>query len=40
MVAKDPDSKYVGGRTLKWIQVKVPAYRVKERGFYDPDRIG
>ena len=40
MVAKDPESKYVGGRTLKWIKVKVPAYRVKERGFYDPDRIG
>jgi hypothetical protein len=29
----------VGGRTLKWLKVKVPEYRVKERGFYDPDRV-
>ena len=37
MVAKDPESKYVGGRTLKWLKVKVPEYRVKERGFYKPE---
>jgi ATP-dependent DNA ligase len=24
MVAKDPESPYVGGRTLKWLKVKVP----------------
>jgi len=38
MVAKDPESKYRGGRKLSWLKVKVPEYRVKERGFYDPDR--
>jgi len=32
LVAKDPDSPYVPGRTLKWLKVKVPAYREKERG--------
>jgi bifunctional non-homologous end joining protein LigD len=32
MVAKDPESAYVGGRTLRWLKVKQPAYRVKERG--------
>jgi bifunctional non-homologous end joining protein LigD len=36
MVAKDPESPYVGGRTLKWLKVKQPAYRVEERGFYKP----
>jgi hypothetical protein len=36
MVAKDPESKYVGGRTLRWLKVKVPEYRVEERGFYKP----
>lgn len=39
MVAKDPESKYVGGRALKWLKVKQPEYRVKERGFYDPERV-
>lgn len=38
MVAKDPESPYVAGRTLKWLKVKQPDYRVKERGFYDPDK--
>ena len=33
MVAKDPDSKYTGGRTLKWLKVKVPKYREGERGW-------
>jgi ATP-dependent DNA ligase len=32
MVAKDPESPYVAGRTLKWLKVKVRNYRVKERG--------
>lgn len=36
LVAKDPASPYVGGRTLKWLKVKVPHYRMKERGFYRP----
>jgi len=35
-VAKDPESPYVGGRSLKWIKVKVPKYREQERGFYKP----
>ena len=33
MVAKDPESPYVAGRTLKWLKVKVRNYRVKERGW-------
>jgi bifunctional non-homologous end joining protein LigD len=36
MVGKDPESPYVGGRTLKWLKVKVPKYREEERGFYKP----
>ncbi len=32
-VAKDPASPYVGGRTLKWLKVKVPKYREGERGW-------
>jgi len=36
MLAKDPESKYVAGRSLKWLKVKVPEYRVTERGFYKP----
>jgi len=32
-VAKDPQSPYVGGRTLKWLKVKVPHYREGERGW-------
>jgi ATP-dependent DNA ligase len=35
-VAKDPESKYTGGRSLKWLKVKVPKYREEERGFYKP----
>jgi bifunctional non-homologous end joining protein LigD len=35
-VAKDPDAPYVGGRSLKWLKVKVPKYREEERGFYEP----
>lgn len=36
MVAKDPDSPYVPERTLEWLKIKVPEYRVVERGFYKP----
>jgi bifunctional non-homologous end joining protein LigD len=39
MVGKDPESPYVPGRTLKWLKVKQKDYRVKERGFYDPQRV-
>jgi len=35
MVAKDPQSPYVGGRTLTWLKVKQRDYRVEERG-WDP----
>ena len=35
LVAKDPQSPYVGGRTLKWLKVKQREYRVEERG-WDP----
>jgi bifunctional non-homologous end joining protein LigD len=34
LVAKDPDSRYVGGRSLKWLKVKQPQYRELDRGFY------
>lgn len=37
MVTKDPEAPHVGGRTLKWLRVKVPEYRVEERGLYKPD---
>ena len=33
MVAKDPESKYVAGRSLKCLKVK---FREEERGFYKP----
>jgi ATP-dependent DNA ligase len=33
MVAKDPEAPYVGGRTLKWLQVKQRDYRVDKRGW-------
>ncbi len=33
LVAKDPESRYVGGRTLKWLKVKQRDYRVEERGW-------
>jgi len=39
IVAKDPESPYLPGRTLKWLKVKQKDYRVKERGFYDPARV-
>lgn len=36
LVAKDPESPYVGGRSLKWLKVKQPNYREQERGFSRP----
>ena len=36
LVAKAPQSPYVGGRTLKWLKVKQAKYREVERGFYKP----
>ena len=33
LVAKDPESPYVGGRTLRWLKVKQPHYREGERGW-------
>jgi bifunctional non-homologous end joining protein LigD len=36
IVAKDPESPYVAGRSLKWLKVKQPKYRELERGFYKP----
>jgi len=35
VVGKDPESPYVGGRTLKWLKVKQRDYRVEDRG-WDP----
>jgi bifunctional non-homologous end joining protein LigD len=37
LVGKDPESPYLGGRTLKWLKVKQPAYREGERG-WEPRR--
>ena len=33
LVAKDPESPYVGGRTLKWLKVKQQDHRLEERGW-------
>lgn len=33
LVAKDPASAYVGGRTLNWLKVKQGDYRVEKRGW-------
>jgi bifunctional non-homologous end joining protein LigD len=33
LVAKDPESPYVGRRTLKWLKVKQRDYRIEERGW-------
>lgn len=32
-VAKDPESAYVAGRTVKWLKVKQRDYRVEARGW-------
>jgi len=37
MVAKDPESPYAGGRTLRWLKVTQPHYREGERG-WEPKR--
>ena len=34
LVAKDPASLYVGGRSLRWLKVKQPKYREVARGFF------
>jgi bifunctional non-homologous end joining protein LigD len=34
IVAKDPESRYIPGRTLSWLKVKQKDYRKEERGFY------
>jgi bifunctional non-homologous end joining protein LigD len=36
LVAKDPESSYVGGRSPKWLKVKQPNYREVERGWARP----
>ena len=36
LVAKDPESPCVGGRSLKWFKVTQPRYREVERGLYKP----
>jgi bifunctional non-homologous end joining protein LigD len=33
LVAKDPESRYVAGRSLRWLKVKQPKYREGERGW-------
>jgi ATP-dependent DNA ligase len=33
LVAKDPESPYVDGRTVMWLKVKQPKYREGERGW-------
>ncbi len=33
LVAKDEASPYISGRTLSWLKVKQPEYRVSSRGF-------
>jgi bifunctional non-homologous end joining protein LigD len=33
IVAKNPESRYLPGRTLAWLKVKVPHYREGERGW-------
>ena len=33
LVAKDESSLYVGGRTLSWLKIKMPDYRVENRGW-------
>jgi ATP-dependent DNA ligase len=36
LVAKDPQSAYVGGRTLRWLKVKQAKCREEARGVYKP----
>jgi ATP-dependent DNA ligase len=39
LVAKDPASSYVGGRTLKWLKVKQVRYREGEGGWETKGRL-
>jgi len=32
-IAKDPESPYLGGHTLKWLKVRQRDYPVEERGW-------
>ena len=34
IVAKDPESRYVPGRTMKWLKVKQKDYGKEVRGFF------
>ena len=34
IVAKDPESRYIPGRSLSWLKVKQKDYRKEARGFY------
>lgn len=34
IVAKDPESRHIPGRTLSWLKVKQKDYRKEERGVY------
>ena len=36
LVAKDPESRYAGGRSLRCLKLKQPNYREEERGFSKP----
>lgn len=40
LVAKDPESPHLGGRSLRWLKVKQRDYRVVERGWHDAERSG
>jgi len=33
LVAKDPESRYIAGRSLRWLKVKQVGYREAERGW-------
>jgi bifunctional non-homologous end joining protein LigD len=39
LVAKDPASPYVGGRTLRWLKAKQARYREGERGWEPKGRL-
>jgi bifunctional non-homologous end joining protein LigD len=39
LVGKDDALPYVGGRTLSWLKVKQPGYRVAARGFRSAEPV-
>ncbi len=39
LVAKNPESRYVPGRTLAWLKVKQPHYREGERGWAPKQKL-